>query len=202
MGWDPGGGGRSGHGHSTLSLACIDIQYQENFYAWSAPGVGRFVTSMATSGFAYLTLLFLIETDLLWRLKACLCAFQRRRALVSGSGAPVWPLAALHWAPSNRGWASLRPHTGRASALATAWLRVHWQCSQPGRGCGLTVPRGSLSQDPEAMESREPGASGTMVSVEVCGLGRPHVCHIHSLPKQTKPVETALDGQEPRANWG
>lgn len=63
MGWDPGGGGRSGHGHSTLSLACIDIQYQENFYAWSAPGVGRFVTSMATSGFAYLTLLFLIETD-------------------------------------------------------------------------------------------------------------------------------------------
>ncbi|KAB0401470.1 hypothetical protein E2I00_009254 [Balaenoptera physalus] len=58
-----------------------NIQYQENFYAWSAPGVGRFVTSMATSGFAYLTLLFLIETDLLWRLKACLCAFRRRRAL-------------------------------------------------------------------------------------------------------------------------
>ncbi|XP_030704320.1 phospholipid-transporting ATPase ABCA3 isoform X2 [Globicephala melas] len=58
-----------------------NIQYQENFYAWSTPGVGRFVTSMATSGFAYLTLLFLIETDLLWRLKACLCAFQRRRAL-------------------------------------------------------------------------------------------------------------------------
>uniref|UniRef100_A0A8C4LDU7 ATP binding cassette subfamily A member 3 n=1 Tax=Equus asinus asinus TaxID=83772 RepID=A0A8C4LDU7_EQUAS len=46
-----------------------NIQYQENFYAWNAPGVGRFVTSMAASGFAYLTLLFLIETDLLWRLK-------------------------------------------------------------------------------------------------------------------------------------
>ncbi|KAF5917591.1 hypothetical protein HPG69_000054 [Diceros bicornis minor] len=59
-----------------------NIQYQENFYAWSAPGVGRFVTSMAASGFAYLTLLFLIETDLLWRLKTCVCAFRRRRALM------------------------------------------------------------------------------------------------------------------------
>nr|KAF6365702.1 hypothetical protein mPipKuh1_000030 [Pipistrellus kuhlii] len=59
-----------------------NIQYQENFYAWSAPGVGRFVTSMAASGFAYLTLLFLIETDLLWRLKTCICAFRRRRGLM------------------------------------------------------------------------------------------------------------------------
>ncbi|XP_019504266.1 PREDICTED: ATP-binding cassette sub-family A member 3 [Hipposideros armiger] len=59
-----------------------NIQYQENFYAWSTPGVGRFVISLATSGFAYLTLLFLIETDLLWRLKTCLCALWRRRALM------------------------------------------------------------------------------------------------------------------------
>ncbi|ELK10775.1 ATP-binding cassette sub-family A member 3 [Pteropus alecto] len=59
-----------------------NIQYQENFYAWSSPGIGRFVTSMAASGFAYLTLLFLIETDLLWRLKTCICAFWRRRALM------------------------------------------------------------------------------------------------------------------------
>ncbi|XP_053784251.1 phospholipid-transporting ATPase ABCA3 [Desmodus rotundus] len=59
-----------------------NIQYQENFYAWSAPGVGRFVTSMAASGFAYLTLLFLIETDLLRRLKTCMCAFRRRRQLM------------------------------------------------------------------------------------------------------------------------
>lgn len=44
------------------------------------------MTSMAASGFAYLTLLFLVEADLLWRLKTCLCAFRRRRALVSGSG--------------------------------------------------------------------------------------------------------------------
>uniref|UniRef100_A0A3Q2H1J1 ATP binding cassette subfamily A member 3 n=1 Tax=Equus caballus TaxID=9796 RepID=A0A3Q2H1J1_HORSE len=59
-----------------------NIQYQENFYAWNAPGVGRFVTSMAASGFAYLTLLFLIEMDLLWRLKTCICALRRRRALM------------------------------------------------------------------------------------------------------------------------
>lgn len=39
---------------------------------------------MAASGFAYLTLLFLIETDLLWRLKTCICALRRRRELVSG----------------------------------------------------------------------------------------------------------------------
>ncbi|XP_048188352.1 phospholipid-transporting ATPase ABCA3 isoform X1 [Perognathus longimembris pacificus] len=62
-----------------------NIQYQENFYAWSTPGVGRFVTSMAASGCAYLSLLFLIETNLLWRLRTFICAFQRR-----------WTLAELH----------------------------------------------------------------------------------------------------------
>ncbi|CAK6444803.1 unnamed protein product [Pipistrellus nathusii] len=65
-----------------------NIQYQENFYAWSAPGVGRYVTSLAASGFAYLTLLFLIETDLLWRLKTCICAFRRRRELMEGYERP------------------------------------------------------------------------------------------------------------------
>ncbi|XP_047390358.1 phospholipid-transporting ATPase ABCA3 isoform X1 [Sciurus carolinensis] len=62
-----------------------NIEYQENFFAWSAPGVGRFVTSMAASGCAYLTLLFLIETNLLWRLRTLVCAFQKR-----------WTLAELH----------------------------------------------------------------------------------------------------------
>uniref|UniRef100_A0A2I3SKW0 ATP binding cassette subfamily A member 3 n=1 Tax=Pan troglodytes TaxID=9598 RepID=A0A2I3SKW0_PANTR len=58
-----------------------NIQYQENFYAWSAPGVGRFVASMAASGCAYLILLFLIETNLLQRLRGILCALRRRRTL-------------------------------------------------------------------------------------------------------------------------
>lgn len=65
-------------------LALTDIKYQENFFAWSAPGVGRFVTSMAASGCAYLTLLFLIETNLLRRLRTFVCAFQKRWTLVSG----------------------------------------------------------------------------------------------------------------------
>ncbi|XP_027626792.1 ATP-binding cassette sub-family A member 3 [Tupaia chinensis] len=58
-----------------------NIKYQENFYAWNAPGVGRFVTSMAASGFIYLALLFLIETNLLWGLRTTVCAFWRRRTL-------------------------------------------------------------------------------------------------------------------------
>lgn len=67
------------------SLPRTDIQYQESFYAWSTPGVGKFVTSMAASGGIYLTLLFLIETNLLWRLRTFICAFRRRWTLVSGS---------------------------------------------------------------------------------------------------------------------
>ncbi|XP_062956081.1 phospholipid-transporting ATPase ABCA3 [Cynocephalus volans] len=59
----------------------FNIKYQESFYAWHTPGVGRFVASMATSGCVYLTLLFLIETNLLWRLRTFICAFQRRREL-------------------------------------------------------------------------------------------------------------------------
>ena len=71
-------------------LPCTDIQYQENFYAWSTPGVGKFVTSMAASGCIYLTLLFLIETNLLWRLRTFICAFQRRWTLVSGLKREAW----------------------------------------------------------------------------------------------------------------
>uniref|UniRef100_A0A452QIJ6 ABC transporter domain-containing protein n=1 Tax=Ursus americanus TaxID=9643 RepID=A0A452QIJ6_URSAM len=82
------GRAHAGRGRGAHSLAHTDIRYQQNFYAWSTPGVGRFVTSMAASGFAYLSLLLLIETDTLWRLKTCICAFRRKRALVSGSRPP------------------------------------------------------------------------------------------------------------------
>ncbi|XP_072455492.1 phospholipid-transporting ATPase ABCA3 [Notamacropus eugenii] len=47
----------------------FNIKYQENFFAWKAPGIGKYMTSMAASGFVFLILLFLIETDLLWRLR-------------------------------------------------------------------------------------------------------------------------------------
>lgn len=46
---------------------------------------------MAASGGIYLTLLFLIETNLLWRLRTFVCAFRRRWTLVSSGmleGAP------------------------------------------------------------------------------------------------------------------
>lgn len=77
------GGERHGAQHTLLTLT--DIRYQDNFYAWEAPGVGRFVASMATSGLAYLAVLFLMETELPQRLKTCICASRRQRALVSGS---------------------------------------------------------------------------------------------------------------------
>ncbi|XP_004706220.1 phospholipid-transporting ATPase ABCA3 [Echinops telfairi] len=68
------------------------IEYQENFYAWQAPGVGKFVISMAVSGFVCLLLLFLLETSLLWRLRGLLCAARRRHALTEAYGrAPVPP---------------------------------------------------------------------------------------------------------------
>lgn len=109
----PGAGERSGARLSTHSLARTDIRYQQNFYAWSAPGVGRFVTSMAASGFAYLSLLFLVETDTLWRLKTCLCAFRRRRALVSGSRALPTP-------PLPRAWGSATRQGAGVQALVSA----------------------------------------------------------------------------------
>lgn len=115
-------------GYNTLSLAHTDIQYQENFYAWSAPGVGRFVTSMAASGFAYLTLLFLIETDLLWRLKTCICAFRRRRALVSGFCSSV---PAMSPAEARLPWASTQVLASVPSSGQGAYIP---QGSQPGSG--------------------------------------------------------------------
>ncbi|XP_058142595.1 phospholipid-transporting ATPase ABCA3 [Dasypus novemcinctus] len=69
-----------------------NIEYQEDFYAWRAPGVGRFATSMAVSGFVHLALLFLVESSLLRRLKASIRACGRRRALADvQSQAPALP---------------------------------------------------------------------------------------------------------------
>lgn len=38
-----------------------DIQYQENMYAWTEPGIGKFVTFMAIEGFVYFGLVFIYE---------------------------------------------------------------------------------------------------------------------------------------------
>ena len=143
----PGGEGRSRPRVQHPVLCCTDIQYQENFYAWSTPGVGRFVTSMAASGFACLTLLVLVEAGLLWRLKTCLCAFQRRRALVSGLSGSAGGTLPL-----------------RSAFLGATAQGVHRQRSQRPLGLSEAMGRGSLgpwgSQSP-----RRPGDPGALVFV-------------------------------------
>lgn len=47
--------------------------------------MGKYLAAMAIMGFVYLVLLFLIETNLLWGLKARFPDFNRKRLLVSGS---------------------------------------------------------------------------------------------------------------------
>lgn len=81
-------------------LPCVppEIQYQENFYAWNSPGVGRFVVSMAASGLGSLVLLFLLETDLLWQLRARLCTFRWGRMPVSAAAY----MSETHGAPTPR----------------------------------------------------------------------------------------------------
>lgn len=60
-----------------------DISYQMNYFSWETPGIGRYLTSLAIQGFSFLFLLFLIETNLLWRLRTLVCGICRRRKWVS-----------------------------------------------------------------------------------------------------------------------
>ncbi|XP_078096553.1 phospholipid-transporting ATPase ABCA3 isoform X2 [Mustelus asterias] len=39
----------------------FNITYQINYFSWESPGIGRFIVALAVQGFAFLTLLFLIE---------------------------------------------------------------------------------------------------------------------------------------------
>uniref|UniRef100_A0A8C7BVD0 ABC transporter domain-containing protein n=1 Tax=Neovison vison TaxID=452646 RepID=A0A8C7BVD0_NEOVI len=56
---------------------------QESIYAWEPLGMGKYLAAMAIMGFVYLVLLFLIETNLLWGLKARFPDFNRKRLLVT-----------------------------------------------------------------------------------------------------------------------
>nr|XP_060642190.1 phospholipid-transporting ATPase ABCA3 isoform X1 [Anolis sagrei ordinatus]XP_060642191.1 phospholipid-transporting ATPase ABCA3 isoform X1 [Anolis sagrei ordinatus] len=60
----------------------FNITYQTNYFAWESPGIGKYLTAMASQGLAFLLLLFLIETNLLWRLRNILCGMHRRRKWV------------------------------------------------------------------------------------------------------------------------
>lgn len=95
------------------------------------------MTSLAASGFAYLTLLFLIETDLLWRLKTCICAFRRRRELVSGSRS-----SALGSSPTEPGF--LGP--ARSESLSTQQRPgcTGTQDSPPGGGVTVLLDLGAF----------------------------------------------------------
>lgn len=68
-----------------------DISYQMNYFSWETPGIGRYLTSLAVQGFSFLFLLFLIETNLLWRLRTLVCGICRRRKWVSEArGRELW----------------------------------------------------------------------------------------------------------------
>ena len=58
---------------------------QKNIYAWESLGMGKYLIALAISGPVYLILLFLIETNVLWELKAKFSGFNRKQKLVSGS---------------------------------------------------------------------------------------------------------------------
>uniref|UniRef100_A0A8C3V0P3 ATP binding cassette subfamily A member 3 n=1 Tax=Catharus ustulatus TaxID=91951 RepID=A0A8C3V0P3_CATUS len=61
----------------------FNISYQMNYFSWETPGIGRYLTSLAVQGFSFLFLLFLIETNLLWRLRTLVCGICRRRKWVA-----------------------------------------------------------------------------------------------------------------------
>ncbi|OXB63100.1 UNVERIFIED_CONTAM: hypothetical protein H355_009213, partial [Colinus virginianus] len=61
----------------------FNISYQVNYFSWESPGIGRYLTSLTVQGFSFLFLLFLIETNLLWRLKTLICGICRRRKWVA-----------------------------------------------------------------------------------------------------------------------
>uniref|UniRef100_A0A7M4E1A4 ATP binding cassette subfamily A member 3 n=1 Tax=Crocodylus porosus TaxID=8502 RepID=A0A7M4E1A4_CROPO len=64
---------------ATIICRMFNISYQTNYFSWETPGIGKYLTSMAVQGFSFLFLLFLIETNLLWRLRTVVCGICKRR---------------------------------------------------------------------------------------------------------------------------
>nr|XP_021553674.1 ATP-binding cassette sub-family A member 3-like [Neomonachus schauinslandi] len=65
---------------------------QESVYAWESLGTGKYLTALVISGFVYLILLFLVETNVLWELKARFSDFNRKRQVVSMHGVASVPV--------------------------------------------------------------------------------------------------------------
>uniref|UniRef100_F6XIP8 ATP binding cassette subfamily A member 17 n=1 Tax=Equus caballus TaxID=9796 RepID=F6XIP8_HORSE len=57
--------------------------FQKNIYAWESLGIGKYVTALAILGPVYIILLFLIETNVLWELKARFSGFYKKGKLVA-----------------------------------------------------------------------------------------------------------------------
>ncbi|XP_076998238.1 ATP-binding cassette sub-family A member 17-like isoform X4 [Tamandua tetradactyla] len=73
--------------NSLNETACNEVSegyvIQKDIYAWKSLGVGKYLTALAVLGPVYLILLFLIETNALWRLKAKISDFCRKMTLVA-----------------------------------------------------------------------------------------------------------------------
>ncbi|KAL7979133.1 hypothetical protein Chor_015157 [Crotalus horridus] len=67
---------------SLVICKVFNISYQTNYFAWESPGIGKYLTAMAAQGLSFLLLLFLIETNLLWRMRTIVCDIRRRRKWV------------------------------------------------------------------------------------------------------------------------
>ncbi|KAM6155645.1 ATP-binding cassette sub-family A member 17-like [Rhynchocyon petersi] len=65
---------------------------QENIYAWESLGMGKYMVALAILGPIYLMLLFLIETNMLRRLKARMSDFFKKQNLVYFTEVPLLAL--------------------------------------------------------------------------------------------------------------
>ncbi|XP_076998248.1 ATP-binding cassette sub-family A member 17-like isoform X14 [Tamandua tetradactyla] len=70
-------------GQIPLEVVAEGYVIQKDIYAWKSLGVGKYLTALAVLGPVYLILLFLIETNALWRLKAKISDFCRKMTLVA-----------------------------------------------------------------------------------------------------------------------
>ncbi|KAM4697953.1 phospholipid-transporting ATPase ABCA3 [Rhinophrynus dorsalis] len=68
----------------------LNITYQENYFSWSSPGIGCYLTSMAVQGLVFLCFLFIIESQVFSRLSNLCCRF-RRHHWASPPESPVTP---------------------------------------------------------------------------------------------------------------
>uniref|UniRef100_F6U7N4 ATP binding cassette subfamily A member 3 n=1 Tax=Xenopus tropicalis TaxID=8364 RepID=F6U7N4_XENTR len=75
---------------SAIICQAFNITCQDNYFSWSSPGVGRYLTAMAVQGSAFLCLLFIIESQIFCRLYN-LCRSYKEHRWASLPESPVSP---------------------------------------------------------------------------------------------------------------